>query len=369
MTGSPLRLGIIGDSGPPEGSTDYTTIVILHGYAWSSAIFAKLVPLASRHNSRVVLVNRRDYPASAPYTLEERAMLVNAAVEVKSDPLAARGKLHAFMVDRAREVYDLLVAFVAQHKIPPARPEENKGGIVIGGWSFGTGWMTSLLANVASFPVHEVELVRYVRRVIFYDPPDLVLGISGIPGRLFPLIDPSVPVQDVTSQFGVWVSGHYDHGEPPDKYQYDYLPVPPPTVAILTQEERDGTLHPVPGDPRGGSDYSLMLGGGQSGVFAAIRKNALRLPPAGTQSMGDPWRDVEVRHLWCDRSPFLMPWAEVNMRRILDEEVRAGIALRNVTFFRVRGANHFVHWEEPERAMAAILAVAPDDAPKFGAKL
>ena len=132
------------------------------------AIFAKLVPLASRHNSRVVLVNRRDYPASAPYTIEERAVLANAAVEVKTDPLAARAKLRAFMAERAREVYDLLIAFVAQHKIPPARPEENKGGIVIGGWSFGTGWMTSLLANVASFPVHEVELAKYVRRVIFY---------------------------------------------------------------------------------------------------------------------------------------------------------------------------------------------------------
>ncbi len=126
------------------------------------------MPLASRHNARVVLVNRRDYPTSTPYTLEERAVLVNAAFEVEANPLAVRDKLHVFMAERAREVYDLLVAFVAQHKIPPARPEENKGGIVIGGWSFGTGWMTSLLANVASFPVHEVELSRYVRRVIFY---------------------------------------------------------------------------------------------------------------------------------------------------------------------------------------------------------
>ena len=150
----------------------------------------------------------------------------------------------------------------------------------------------------------------------------------------------------MTSQFGVWVSGHYDNGETPDKYRYDYLPSPPPTITILTQEERDGTLHPVPGDPRGGSDYTLMLGGGQSGVFVELRKNALRLPPANAQSLGDPWRDVEVRHLWCDRSPSLMPWAEVNMRRILNEETKAGIALRNVTFFRVRGANHFVSYAQ-----------------------
>lgn len=113
-------------------------------------------------------MNRRDYPTALPYTLEERALLVNAAIDVKTNPLAAREKLHAFMQERAREVYDLLVQFVARHKIPLARPEENKGGIVVGGWSFGAGWMTSLLANVVSFPVHEVELGRYVRRVIFY---------------------------------------------------------------------------------------------------------------------------------------------------------------------------------------------------------
>ncbi len=195
MTNSALRLGILKDSGPPDGSIDYTTVVLLHGYACSSGrsisiapyihgdcrlylcslhgltctgIFEKLIPLAARHNARVVLVNRRDYPGSTPYTLEERAVLVNAAVESKTNPLAARDKLHVFMAERAREVYDLLVSFVAQHKIPPAFPKENKGGIVIGGWSFGTGWMLSLLENVASFPVHKVALSRYVRRVIFY---------------------------------------------------------------------------------------------------------------------------------------------------------------------------------------------------------
>ena len=144
------------------------------------------------------------------------------------------------------------------------------------------------------------------------------------------------------ARFGVWVSGHYDNGDSPNKYRYTPLTSPPPTVSVLTQEERESAVHPVPGDPRGGSDQLLLRGGGGSGVFAAIRKNALRLLPQNTQSVGDPWRDVEVRHLWCDRSPWLMQWAEANMRKELEEETRAGIALRPVTFFRLRGANHFV---------------------------
>ncbi len=146
-------------------------------------------------------------------------------------------------------------------------------------------------------------------------------------------------------RFSIAVSSHYDNSDLPDKYQHAALASPPPTFSVMTQEEREGTFHPVPGDPRGGSDYLLTHGGEQSGVFAAIRKGALRLLPSDAQStagIGDPWRRVEVRHLWCDRSSFRVQWAVASMRRELEEETRAGITLRNVSFFPVRGANHFV---------------------------
>ena len=115
-----------------------------------------------------MLVNRRDYPGATPYALEERAQLLKAAMGAKTDPLASQDILQAFMAERAREIYDLLVWFVSEHNIPVARPEANAGGIVIGGWSFATAWMTSLLANVAQFPIGEVKLSDYVRRVILY---------------------------------------------------------------------------------------------------------------------------------------------------------------------------------------------------------
>ena len=72
------------------------------------------------------------------------------------------------MRDRAREVYDLLVKFVADNDVPPASPADNTGGIIVSGWSFGSGLMIALLAYVAEFPITEVELGKYVRRVIFY---------------------------------------------------------------------------------------------------------------------------------------------------------------------------------------------------------
>ena len=129
--------------------------------------FRKMLPIAESRNARLFLANRRDYPGSTPYTFEERLALFSAAVEGKTDADSARKKVVGWMRERAREVYDLLVHLVTAHRIPLAQPEANKGGIIVVGWSFGTTLMTALLANMASFPVENVDLRKYLRRVVF----------------------------------------------------------------------------------------------------------------------------------------------------------------------------------------------------------
>ncbi|TFK94529.1 alpha/beta-hydrolase [Polyporus arcularius HHB13444] len=354
----PSGLHILRDTGPPEGSSTYTTVVLFHGFAWHSGIFSKLVPLATEHNARLVLVNRRDYPGATSYTPEERAVLEDA---LTSDPATARGQLLAYARERAREVYTLLVQFVADNDIPPAQPEANEGGIVIVGWSFGTNWMTSLLANVASFPVNDVELAKYVRRVVFHDPPYHALGFPPPADPYNPLQDPAIDPAGRTRVFANWVSGYYVHGDTLDTLERRTpLTSPPPTLSTLTDADRAAALYPAPGDP-GGSDALLLVGGIQSGLFAALFERALALPTAQADSDGedqvtDAWANVEVRNVWCDRSVWEMPWSVWNLRAKLESEKKAGRALRDVTLLRLKGANHFVHWDEPERALAAFLA-------------
>ena len=128
----------------------------------------KLLPFAQAHNVRIVLVNRRDYLGSTPYSEDELSALKAAHSALPGNPDVARAALLGFMRDRAREVYDLLVKFVADNDVPPASPADNTGGIIVSGWSFGSGLMIALLAYVAEFPITEVELGKYVRRVIFY---------------------------------------------------------------------------------------------------------------------------------------------------------------------------------------------------------
>ena len=94
-----------------------------------------MLPLAKASNARLILANRRDYGGAVPYTIQERVDLFATAAMTKSEPDAARKKVLAWMQERAREVYDLLVDIVSEHKIPPSRSEANTGGIVVGGWS------------------------------------------------------------------------------------------------------------------------------------------------------------------------------------------------------------------------------------------
>ncbi|PIL34407.1 hypothetical protein GSI_03182 [Ganoderma sinense ZZ0214-1] len=377
---SDTALSIYQDSGPPAGSADYTTLVLVHGFAWHSGIFAKLIPLAAGQNTRIVLVNRRDYPGATPFSPEDHAVLQAA---MTSDAATAHAQLVSFMQDRAREVVDLLARFVQANKIPLAQHEEKKGGIVIGGWSFGTAWMSSLLAYRPSVPTGDidggVELSKYVRRVIFYDSPYHVLGFAPPPAPhdYNPLFDPAIPPADQTRVFANWVSGYFAHRtntpalaaasaassvSDADKLAAAatfevraHLTAPPPTLSILTPDEVAAALFPAPGDP-GGSDSLLVAGGIPCGVFVTLREAALAIPT------DEAWCAIEVRHVWCDRSVWETTWTTWNLRWRIAEARKKGEKLREVTSVRLEGANHFVHWDEPERALAAFLT---DEAEKY----
>ncbi|KAI0755806.1 hypothetical protein C8Q74DRAFT_1305448 [Fomes fomentarius] len=386
MPGSyPGPLHILRDTGAPVGaqgdvSSDYTTIVLIHGFAWHSEIFTPLIARAPQHNARIVLLNRRDYRGATPYAPDELAVLQAATVAEDTHHLQAT--LRAFMAARAREVYDFLGWFVGEHHIPPACPNsENakEGGIVLAAWSFGTVLTTALLANIATFPASArgVELRKYVRRIIFYDPPYLALGFPPMPEAYNPLSDPTIAPKDATRAFAAWVSGYYAHpsmalDSDPDENPSNLvlerrtpLEAPPPTLFTLTEAEREAAFYPGPGDP-GGSDTLLLLGGLRSGLFAALREGALLLPQGYGVSVGkgageetDAWPSVEVKYVWCDQ--WEVPWGVWNMRARVREGREAGEPLRPVTFLRVREANHFVHSDDPERALRALLSIDTAD--------
>ncbi len=71
------------------------------------------------------------------------------------------------MKERARETYDYLLELVKSGVVTPPNPG-NTGGIILAGWSLGAVWLSALLTHVASFPVSDVKLGDYVRRIVYY---------------------------------------------------------------------------------------------------------------------------------------------------------------------------------------------------------
>ena len=128
----------------------------------ATGVFRKLIPFAAKHDTRLVLINRRDFPGSDPYSEDDRRRI--AAVQAAPDGLAI---IQSFMDDRARELHDFLVAFVKQEAIP--RPTaDGRGGIVLTSWSWGGTWLTAFVSNLRRFPASDVDLHAYIRRFVLY---------------------------------------------------------------------------------------------------------------------------------------------------------------------------------------------------------
>ncbi|RPD55330.1 hypothetical protein L226DRAFT_591598 [Lentinus tigrinus ALCF2SS1-7] len=342
------------DSGAPPGSTDYTTLVIIHGWGFHGGNFKKLIPLAPKFNTRVVLVNRRDYPGSVPFTAEQRAEINRLASAPAGTPGAAEA-LDVLMKERARELYDYLVELVRRGGVVPAQGK--KGGLVLAGWSLGATWLSALLTHVASFPVEDVNLKGYVRRIVYYDSSYICHGYNRPKELYHPLHDPELEPSKVMEQFGIWVSAYFAHGDVGDSglaalASHHYLDSPSPTITRMTAEEIAESTYSAPGE-EGGSELGIAMASIAHGTYASLRKGAFHLQDLVPGA--DDWRDVEIRYLWCDASIWEMPLAYVTLKTELEEAKKAGKATRNVAWVRFRGANHFAHWDLPEKTLRGFL--------------
>ena len=129
------------------------------------ASFAPTLAAATKLGARLVVLNRRDYPGSAPYTPEEKAQLNGA---FQTSPEEGQAILRPFMKERAREIHEFIAASVAQEGIKPA-DEAGGGGVVLAGWSLGVYWLLAFLRHAGSFASDsDVDLTRYVHRAIIH---------------------------------------------------------------------------------------------------------------------------------------------------------------------------------------------------------
>ncbi|KAI0700198.1 alpha/beta-hydrolase [Cytidiella melzeri] len=347
------------DTGVPSQQKNYTTLVLLHGYCWHSGIFARCIPFVDKYHCRLVLINRRDYPGSSPLTEDQRRLL-NASAQPGVGTSEAVSDLLRYSKTHALDLHDFLCTFIQDEGIAAK-------SVILVGWSFGAVWITQLLAYASSLSARGFSLCMYIKRAIWYDIPYNALGYPPPATFYNPLTDPSHSPAEVTKIFLAWLSGYYTHGAWPSKLEYRTpLQDPPPTVFTMTPSEFESALCTAPGNP-GGSDEVFLHMGVRHGLYKILREQALYTSPLCSCPSPEnaeskrSWDDVELYHIWCDQSSWMLSWATWSLLEELREAEEAGRAVRKMTVVRMSKANHFAHWDQPERTLKTLLSDSPEE--------
>ncbi|TBU30269.1 hypothetical protein BD311DRAFT_659517 [Dichomitus squalens] len=348
-------LHILSDSRAPGGSTDYTTLVLLHGNTIHGGTFVRLLPHAATHNARIVLVNRRDYPGATPYAPEERILLEGWSLR-KYDVQTVKDNMALFMRHRAEELLTLLEELVRDGSVTRVSSSRTSGGIVVAGWSLGIVWMSALLAHISSSP-RAAQLKPYLRRVVMYDPGSFMFNYPRPDDPYEPFLEPEA--QESSADLLDWVSGYFAHGATVDALERrEPMRYPLSSLRNVTLEDLEKMICATPGQI-GGTDQMLVVGGHNSGFFGELWKRALELSPTEnlneSANANDGWRGLGLHIVWCDRSVWECVHGVWGVQAEVAEAREKGRAVRDVTFTRIEGGNHFAHWDYPKETLAAML--------------
>ncbi|KAJ4493406.1 hypothetical protein C8R41DRAFT_764311 [Lentinula lateritia] len=212
------------DSGAPPNAVNYVTVLFLHGGMFNAYQFHKIHSHAHSLNLRTMILHRRDYEGSTPYSPEELEELEQGSV--------------VFWERLSAQIAEFLEIFILREKIPkltrqklpfsqdrlqlqsmrasPGSVGGGNGGVAIFGWSAGCSTVLSFL-GASHNPMISQEsyklLEEYIGNCILYDPTYLCFGYT-LPSdnpNYIPWADPTVAPEDIPRAVSEWVSSYYDH--------------------------------------------------------------------------------------------------------------------------------------------------------------
>ncbi|KAH9945645.1 hypothetical protein B0H21DRAFT_744030 [Amylocystis lapponica] len=344
------------DTGAPPNSSTYPTLVLVHGTVFYSGIFSRMLPFVAAHKFRLVTVNLRDYPKSTPFSATDLAVIQSGDFTSQSALIAARGV----------EIATFLEWFIKEHNIPPlsvaASPDGTgdivTGGVSVSGWSYGNAIILSFLAHADMLSEQtRVFLESYLRTYIMYDATCYAFGIA------YPLRDPSVgTLKHASDEVGIALSSYYAYSPrilsnldsfstteellvEMAKSQNPIVDQPPhqlPTLLRMSAEEIASCVDKE-GAPR---SHMPLLTTINSEVYAANMHDALIVPKA--------WLQMRTVAVWCDMSVCDTVFAAAQLTTMLKTWPSTG---RKVEVRRMKGANHFPHWDSPESTVEYFASV------------
>ncbi|KAF8823779.1 hypothetical protein HHX47_DHR9000168 [Lentinula edodes] len=327
--------------------------------AWDLYQFHKIHSHAHSLNLRTVILHRRDYEGSTPYSPEELEELEQGSV--------------VFWERLSAQIAEFLEIFIMREKIPKLTRRKlpfsqdrlqlqsmrassesvggRSGGVAIFGWSAGCSTVLSFL-GASHNPMISQEsyklLEEYIGNCILYDPTYLCFGYT-LPSdnrNYIPWADPTVAPEDIPRAVSEWVSSYYDHP------CYDPISGSLPVTA---------TIHDLDGTRTKSDEITISswtdeeLVKGIEGVPAKNEMLAFQPPVQNTlrllsdraffdQTNVTTWfPDVDVLYLGGTRSNWMCAWGEIETKkRYLQARSRKDSHVREVQFFDMDGLNHLV---------------------------
>ncbi|KIK62724.1 hypothetical protein GYMLUDRAFT_259998 [Collybiopsis luxurians FD-317 M1] len=346
------------DSGPPNSSSNYETIILIHGNSFSNAIFKRLMPLCTKFNLRIVAPSRRGFPGSTPFSPSELALFSPEEIvqEAASHEMKAR-----FLELRAVEILRFIDGFIQRSSIPPISASSSpspKGGIGLIGWSLGSTFSMAAVAHMDSSLVSDEmrnRLGQYLRTHIMLEPSITSLGLPFPPAAWIPFRDPNIPLHAQGPLFCNLVTGYFDYSEEilsARNVTASSTTIAPshsriPTIYNFTQDEYDEIIN-LTEESTPDLYYSKVL---QSQIrdsyLRACYDRKLRFENAGLRNMKTVWEVVGTRSHG-------MIWP--TFWEIENDDLKAGEGEKEkfVRFKILEGANHFMQWDEPDMTMQAF---------------
>jgi len=329
------------DSGPIENKI-YTTFIVIHGGNWYNGIFSRIVALAPQRGLRLICLNRRDFPGSTPYGVEEIAPIQNGA-----DPESFK----QFRAARGHEIGRFICGVIEQEHLPSVhhKPDGIVGGVALMGWSLGNSFGIATLAHMGTMrPELSALLQEYIHTYVAFDAPHFIVGREVPPGvedslarKLFGGPAPADPYE-----VGKFLSSYFSHEIDEIRGTYRFALEPDPekasTVSTMSPEEVRSCLAVDPPV----SEHWWRLRGALEGGFGEDTQAVLF--PSGETCQ---WRP-RIRWVYCDQAMWHSVWAAFRVQSELDRQGADG--KRTVEVIRLRGANHFVHWDDPHKMMKVL---------------
>ncbi|KAG7087844.1 hypothetical protein E1B28_013782 [Marasmius oreades] len=328
------------DSGPPPGSNDYTTLVVLHGTCFNGYGLATLHDFAHPLNLRTVVWNRRNYPGSTRYTESELEDL-NQGRKIFMDRIGG-------------QVGEFLERFIENENIPKATGDRKAGGIAIMGWSMGTASALAIFSDSTLVsPESYSKLEPYVKDCVLYEPPHVSLGYSVPPGEkpYIPWQDPDQKTpEDIARNFGLYVSSYFDHNDANSADLRDMDTQSKmgsdPTITKWTAEELEKYINP---------ELFVTV---ELPMFSEAMQSTLK--ELSDRAFYDErlvkthFPKLKLTLIVATRTNWLCLWAPMKTQKDHDTHVAGGGAARPLKTYKIEGGNHFLHSEIPKTFLEKV---------------